>query len=439
MHHACARSKNLRAVVFVSIAMRPTLVFAIAVFVCVTSTSLAAAQTTEAADAADPAPLDEPTAARCVGLGDFSSAAESLEQRAATAPPAQAMAWRAAAVRLRLALGDDAMRSLDAAVAAAAREASLRPAAWALVETAQAHCDGPAAPCAALLRRTAERLGEAPVDVRMRALVTSARAAASPDAQRRLGLDALGVFRRACEATVPRARCAVPDSFATLLRSVRRRDRRASRVGYVSEAPLTSETTSDVASTPTSGGRFDRAREAAAEAARIVWEVDARRLDAPVVEPDLPMSHSAWALWSTRVLTPWVNAQMHTLAALDEAMWQARGLGGEHHVTTMALAAERAVQFARRMERLSALRAPVDADVLDVWDAPPPPWEAYLDGAREGFAVCRDAAMRARWITLLARCERGLTELDRARFPAADEIVAEPSAAVDPRSMPPAE
>lgn len=423
--------------------MRPSLASRIAVGLCVLSTRLATAQTTNPRDQDDPAPLDEPAAARRVGLGDFAGAAEALEQRAATATAAQAMAWRAAAVRLRLALGDDdaAVRSLDAAVVAASHDASLRAAAWSIVETVRARCDEPAAEaqCEALLRRSAERLGEAPLDVRMRALVASARAAASPDDRRRLGLDALRTFRRACEATTPRARCAVPDPFATLSQSVRRRERRAARIGAVVEVGSVFESTIDAVNAPTNPTPQDRAREAAAEAARLVWEVDARRLDEPVADPALPMSDAAWAQWSTRVLAPWVRAQVLTLTVLSEATWQARGLGGEHHATTTALVAERAVQFARRLERISARRVPADADVLDVWDAPAPPWEAYLDGAREGFAACRDAAIRARRTALLARCERGLTDLDRARFPAADEIVAEPSAATEPRSMPPAD
>ncbi len=422
-----------------------------------------------------PAAIERPdAAARLAGVGEFAAAANTLEQ-AAPALPADARAVALGhAARLRLALNDapQAERDIAQALELARAEPAVRPRVWALVEHAGVRCEraapgepetgaSPAAierrarlrECLRIYRDAEPYLGDdAPVDVRVRLRVATARVARA--------LGDLATARELTRRAIAIYRTAYPDDPAADFNldghdpyegalEVQRRE--AARLGrprptYLSlgVASATHWPFSDVREgVSPCGAALDgvaapsvraRACDAAAEGRMALALDHLRRLDSPPPAAPPGTPRRAYDEWVAATLVPWVIERQFRVG------WLALPLTGVVNTGRASWAPPAFAAMAQALLNFARVLQPSppppeiarEPGLLYVWNANREEDSASsrcVDAATEMYRRCAVAAASAYEAAWLHHCEQRLHEIDRGRFPLPDEITPAPRAA----------
>lgn len=338
----------------------------------------------------------------------FDEAAALLEQRATVPGVARAIAraWLDRALDYHLALGDVApaaltLRSLAAVAPVAhiaARELDLgdvltRGRRWR--ESAAFHT--------AWLARYGRR---ADATLRARANV------ALGNAWRELGDEARAAvaYRRVRAVRLPPPRPPFSDGGAP---------------GLVS--PYGAMTETDMTETANRAATFDARSLPASRAEAMLWQVEPRhrRFIAralPVYRG--PPNRRAYDRWVEAVLNPWFNASASELYGPFTLAYTA--IVNEHAPQWEIASYERlATTFVSHAARMRGAPLPpgVTREMVDAFAAISHPlWLPFIEIAFEGFRRCIHFSALYRETRSLARCERGLHDLDPRRFPLPDEL-----------------
>ena len=181
------------------------------------------------------------------------------------------------------------------------------------------------------------------------------------------------------------------------------------------------------------GDAVEKSKEAVAEARFHIAEQLYQRFRAR----RLPVFHGssgrrAYDQWVTRTLTPFIQEQIRFLR--EDATRQYTEVVNMHvpnwEVAAYSRLADMFYQFAVYI-RTSPAPADIQRvpELLDAWNVlKDEQTQPFVDTATEGYQRCIRTSTTVHWFNEWSRlCERELNNIDRARFPVADEVRVEPN------------
>jgi hypothetical protein len=168
----------------------------------------------------------------------------------------------------------------------------------------------------------------------------------------------------------------------------------------------------------------------ASRAEAMFWQVEPRyqrfvRQALPIYRG--PPTRRSFDRWVEAVLNPWFNASESELYGPFTSAYT--GVVNEHAPQWEIAAYEHLATASRSHAALmSGVPPPPDIthpELLDIWRyfrGAHPAWSPFIEIAMTGFHFCIRSSTHYRETRSLARCERGLNDLDSARFPLPDEL-----------------
>ena len=179
------------------------------------------------------------------------------------------------------------------------------------------------------------------------------------------------------------------------------------------------------------GEAIEKSKDAVAEARFYLAEALYQRFMALHL-PRIPgTNRRAFDAWATNQLTPYIHTRQ---GLLDEATRKYVEVANMHvpnwEIAAFARLADMYYQFAVTI-RTSPVPPDVqhNADLLDAWNVlRDERTQPFMNTAGEGFQRCIRTATEVHWFNEWSTlCERELYQIDRLRFPLADEIRVEPN------------
>lgn len=180
------------------------------------------------------------------------------------------------------------------------------------------------------------------------------------------------------------------------------------------------------------GDAVEKSRDAVAEAKFYLAELVYQRFMAQRVPAYNGGSRrAAFDSWNTRTFTPYIQNRMHLV---EQATQLYQGVM-EMHVPNWEIAAAYRLANLYYQFAVTIRTAPVppdvrrNADLLDAWNVlRDERTQPFINTASTGFQACITRSTQVHWFNEWSqRCERELNEIDRNRFPLADEIRVQPT------------